>query len=152
MKLGLPPARWKPASVMRADWTEADLPPNVPTASHSAAERWPAVRSPVVRSPVVRSPVVRSPVVRSPVVRSPVVRSPESAVKESAVKESGLKESGLKESGLKVCAVARDAAKSGAPRARHFEESAVTATCPPKGARKLRLASGSAWSSAETKR
>ena len=122
---------------MRADWAEADLPPTVPTASHAAAERWPAVRWPAVRSPVVRSPVVRSPVVRSP---------------ESAVKESAVPESAVKESGLKVFAVARDEAESGAPRVRHFEESAVTVTRSPTGGRTLPLASGSAWSSAETKR
>ncbi len=124
MKLGLPPAGSKPDARMWADRMEADSPPHVPKAPHSAAERLPVVRSPVVRLPVVRSPesaVKESavPVVRSPESAVPVVRSPESAVKESAV--------------------ARDEAKSGAPRAWHLEagrspESAVTVVCFPKAA------------------
>ena len=103
---------------MRADGTEADLPPHVPTAPHSVAEHWPesALKASAVaqdeaksaapvarrfekggsrarRYPAVRSPVVRSPVVRSPVVRSPVVRLPESAETESAETESAETES-----------------------------------------------------------
>ena len=103
---------------MRADGTEADLPPHVPTAPHSVAERWPesalkasavardeaksaapmarrfeeggstAERSTVVRSTVLRSTVLRSTVVRSPVVRSTVVRSPVVRWPESAETES----------------------------------------------------------------
>ena len=108
---------------MRADGTEADLPPHVPTAPHSVAERWPesalkasavardeaksaapmarrfeeggstAERSTVVRSTVLRSTVVRSTVVRSPVVRSTVVRSPVVRSPESAETESAETES-----------------------------------------------------------
>jgi hypothetical protein len=122
MKLGLPPAGSKSDARIWADRMEADSLPHVPKAPHSAAERYPALRSPVVRSPVVHSPVVRSP---------------ESAVRQSAVT---------------ACAVARDEAKSGAPRARHFEagrspvvrspesavkESAVTVVCFPKAAAML---------------
>jgi len=156
MKLGLPPVGSKPDAQMWADRMEADSPPHVPKAPHSAAERYPAVRLPAVRSPESAVTAVRSP--ESAVT---VVRSPESAVT--------------------VCAVARDEAKLGAPRARHFEEgrflvvrspvvrflvvrspvvrspeSAVTESAVTEaatlGALTPPLASGSAWSLAETKR
>ena len=116
MSWGLPLAGQKLASLMRADWMEADSPPHAPRASHWVLERWPAARWPVVRSPVVRWPVVRSP---------------ESAVTESAVTESAVTESAVTESGLKVRAVARDEAKSGAPWARNFEEGGSPAVRSP---------------------
>ena len=108
---------------MRADGTEADLPPPVPTAPHSVAEHWPesvlkasAVAqdeaksaAPVARRfekggsrarryPAERSTAERSTAERSTAVRSTVVRSPESAEMESAETESAETESAEMES------------------------------------------------------
>jgi len=136
---------------------EADSPPRVRTAPHSVGERSPAVRwppmlrLPALRSPVVRSPMLRSPEVCSPVVRSPVVRSPERAVKQRAVKQRA-----VKQRALKGRAVARHEARSGARRARRFEEAGSPAVrlrvvrlateAETPGALTPRLASGSASS------
>ena len=83
---------------MRADGTEADLPPPVPTAPHSVAEHWPES---VLKASAVAQDEAKS---AAPVARrfekggSRAVRSPESAEMESAETESAETESAEMES------------------------------------------------------